>query len=480
MIRKSGHPLLRKAIIFLGELSLQKERNMAMPGDPRYQPKQLKPYLGYDNWAAWLIVIEWFWMLTLAKIGVMPKEDAKFLTKELLFDLLQKITTTMQDAVEKKKKHDIIALLILMRQHLPECLHKWLHYCATSYDIICTAYALQLRTVFTYAFWPALKENDILWRDMIKKHARTLQIGRTHLQHALAITIGFWLAYLHNRFVNCARNALKLSGQVPGKFTGAVGTSASQRALIKSRKGEEVLMEMLGLPVAEISTQVVQPEPIQRFYNELDLLSGAMANLGEDIRILQAPEYGEILTEGSTSSAMPHKLANPIFPENVSGMHVSVIAESLKTTLTLITNLQRDLRWSNVMRSFSAAAVFCFKQVLTTKTIFSSMKVNEKRCEQNFWISGYYTVAELLHLSLQTQGLPESHKLVHEDIVPDAKGFGGRLAKVIESYDPLGKFKAVAKAWEKVPDKIKFLIRHPEKYCGDAVLLAEKEAKNKL
>ncbi|KKQ39087.1 MAG: hypothetical protein US57_C0021G0017 [Candidatus Moranbacteria bacterium GW2011_GWC2_37_73] len=94
---------LYTAIAMLKEASREKGKNLQMPGDGRYQPKELKAFLGYDQWAAWLIIVEWFWMKTLATIGVMPREDADLLTDELLSVLLLGITTTLQDAKEKEK-----------------------------------------------------------------------------------------------------------------------------------------------------------------------------------------------------------------------------------------------------------------------------------------------------------------------------------------------------------------------------------------
>src|SRR3989338_539806 len=101
----------------------QKGRNLFMPGDGRYQPDPLKPFLGYDMWAAFLIIVEWFWLETLATIGIMPAKDIILLTPERLIRLLMRITTTKQDAVERITRHDILALLQLIRQCLPKILH---------------------------------------------------------------------------------------------------------------------------------------------------------------------------------------------------------------------------------------------------------------------------------------------------------------------------------------------------------------------
>lgn len=475
---------LSEAIKLLIQVSNEKDRNLQMPGDGRYQPKKLRPFLGYDQWAGWLIIVEWFWMITLAKIGVMPKEDYNLLRQDLLYELLSKIPTVVQDAKEKEKefKHDILALLALMREILPVRLHRWLHLCGTSYDIINTAQALQIMIVFQDVFVPELRELDELWRDKIKENAKVVQAGRTHLQTALPVTVGFWLANLHNRFVNSARKAQQFSRKIPGKFSGAVGTSASQRALIDSRDGERVLMETLCLPIAEINTQITPPEDMARFYHELVLLSGSLANLGEDTRILQSSQFGEITSESSSSSTMSHKKGNPIAAENVAGMHVTVIAEYMKVMMTLVSDLQRDLRWSNVMRSYSAVAVYVFQQIITAKRLLVSMKTDETVCRQNFNQSARLVVAEVLHLALQREGYADAHNLVNKKIVPIAAGSGENLWKTMEEFvSPYDDHELIV-AWGQIRNngKLKQMLIFPNNYLGDAILIAEKEAKNKL
>ncbi|MFZ2835178.1 MAG: lyase family protein [Candidatus Moraniibacteriota bacterium] len=411
----------------------------------------------------------------------MPKKDAVLLSEKLLLDLLSEITTTKQDIKEKAGgQHDILALLELMREHLPKELHRWLHYCATSYDIINTAYALQLKVTFEEVFMPKLCQLDSLWRSRIEEHKTTLQAGRTHLQTALPVTVGFWLANLHNRFVRCARVACVLSEEIPGKFSGAVGTFASQKVLT-GPYGQKVLMEMLGLPVAEISTQITPPEGMARFYYELVLLSGALANLGEDARILQSSQFREITSHSSSSSAMSHKVSNPISAENLAGMHVSVIAENMKVSMTLVSDLQRDLRWSNVMRSYSAIAVYVFQQILTAERLLESMSVNKDQCRKNFDEQGRLVVAELLHLFLQREGMANAHEFVNKVIVTRAKASGNDLYQEMTQGYVGDHFSIAGDMWNKLlsSDVIAYLM-NPELYIGDAVEIAEREAENAL
>ena len=486
MLMENRHPRFREMILYLTQVN-PRGRVWFMSGDQRYQPPFLKPFLGYDQWAGWLILTEWFWLLTLAEIGAMSKSAAELLTEERLYRLLDRITTTRQDNREYGRdgqpgtNHDINALLELMRRYLPLKLHRWLHFGATSYDIINTAYALQLQNTFRMAFWPELVKIDEIWRQRIAENVSLVQAGRTHLQTALPVTVGFWLASLHHRFIRCVRRALGLVYEVTGKFTGAVGTSAAQRSLFSSLNGEAVMMSMLGLPAAEISTQITPPEEMARFYFELVLLSGALANLGEDTRILQASQFGELVSASSTSSTMAHKRANPIAAENLCGMHEIIKAEFGKVTGTLVSDLQRDLRNSSPMRSFSAILVYGGQQVSTAGRLLKSLKVDEKRCRENFTAEARLVMAELLHLALQQQGFSSSHRLVNETIVPAARISGQDLAAEMEFQLTGSKSqRSLVRAWKAVPASIKELLRQPEQYLGDAVQIAKQEAKNAL
>lgn len=467
-------------------------RNLQMPGDPRYQPEALKPFLGYDMWASFLIIVEWFWLMTLAEIGFMPRKETAGLTRERLLNLLENISTTVQDAREYGRdgragtNHDILALLELMKRYLPKALHKYLHLGATSYNIINTAYALILAQVFQRVFKPKLLVVDQVWRDKISQYAEVVQAGRTHLQTALPVTVGFWLACLHYQFRNCVQNAYFLSMIVPGSFNGAVGTSAALLAMLgrdKAIMAQETLMKYLDLERAEYTTQISPPQNAARFYFELLLLSGVLGNLGEDVRILQSSEFGEIVSAtevNSSSSTMAHKKANPIKAENNCGMHVNVIAEVMKVALTLTSDLQRDLRWSCVMRSFSSAMVYAYQQISTTERLIKSLAVDPRRVKTNFRREAKLVVAELLHLCLQRQGYAGTHELVNKTIVPAAAAKGISLPLAMRYHLQSHPDKKLEQAWRLTPASSLKLLKRPGKYIGRAIELAKAEAKNKL
>lgn len=473
--------MFRLAIGLLKDAARGNGRNLQMPGDPHYQPLDLRPYVGYDQRAGWRIIVAWFWMLALAKHGEIPPAVAKHLQPGLLKKLLLSITETKVTALERSKTgHDILALLELMRDILPKALHRYLHLAATSYDVICTAYALQTRLVFFDVVLPKAKEVDELWRTHIAAAQATLQMGRTHLQYALPVTVGCWLSVLHNRFIARVRKTAQAALEIPGKFSGAVGTSAALRALVPRGDPEATLLSMLALPSANPCTQITQPEGLESFYHELMLLSAALANLGDDIRHLQASDIAEVITASSTSSTMSHKTSNPVGAEQMDGMHISVRCEFYKAVETLNSTLQRTLVNSSVMRGFSAMLVFTYQQLLTAHRVLKSFSINEARCLENFGRAGNVVTAELLHLSLQQRGFMQAHAFVNQQIVPVALSSGKNIAEVMDEEVKKRENRKLRAVWKDVPAHIRHLIANPELYVGDAVHIARGEAGNAL
>ncbi|NTV41559.1 MAG: hypothetical protein HGA61_04805, partial [Candidatus Moranbacteria bacterium] len=149
---------------------------------------------------------------------------------------------------------------------------------------------------------------------------------------------------------------------------------------------------------------------------------------------------------------------------------------------TLVSDFQRDLRWSNVMRSFSAVAVYTFQQILTAKRFLGSIEISEENCWDNFKRHGKLVTAEALHLFLQREGVPDAHELVNKKVVLLAKEKGLNLYEAVRSL--VGSEEHLT---EEIVDKIEYdesgLVNYllsPEKYLGDAIRIARREAENKF
>lgn len=466
-------------------------RNLSMSITPRYETG-IQKYLGYDQIALWQVIEELMWLEFLNFIGYANIRISPRQTKQLFHS----ITTTKQDYVEKNgvgpdllgKGHDVIALNHLINEVL-NC--RYVHVPKTSYDKICTGNALMYNMSFRDMIMPAAIELDIAWRNKILEFSETLQMFRSHFQDALPGVIGAWLAVGHDRFLGNIMKADVARKEITGKTTGGIGTSGSMEALgiigcyenlgvsLKVSSYEEYYQcKMLGLGKPRLSTQIVQPELLTRYFFELVMVSGALANLGEDTRILQGSPVGEIITASSTSSVMAGKEYNPIVAENTAGMQTTIIGEFMKPMQNQISLLQRDLKNSGPARDYMAIPAYVYYQIKNATKLLNSMSVNRERCLENFKRNRYTVMGELLHLSLCVAGMPESHKFVNKKVVPEARGNECTLVDVMDSLE---KEDIVArKYWSCVPDEIKYLLLNPEKYTGLAVDIAKRQSKKVL
>jgi len=232
-------------------------KNLTLPGNPRYQPKDLQPHFGYDNLYLAVAEVEISTMHVLAEIGVIPKADIALLTPDVEAALFA-ITTTEVDVVEREiTKHDIRAWVQLAKSLVHPRLRRWIHIPLTSYDVLETARIIQ----FVRAHKDVVMSlTDKVIRDFIEKilaFSDQVQIGRTHGQHALPITIGFWLATILNRILVNINSANIAAANLVGKISGPVGAYNAQLGLgISLRCGsvsfERRVLGRLGLKPARI------------------------------------------------------------------------------------------------------------------------------------------------------------------------------------------------------------------------------------
>ena len=132
---------------------------------------------------------------------------------------------------------------------------KYVHYGATSNDIVDTAVALQIKAAIEI-IQADVDKFTLTLASLAKRERDTLEIGRTHAQFAIPITFGFKIAgYVAEMLRHRERLQQAKPRACAGKMAGAVGTGA---ALGKNFfKIQETVMEDLGLAYEPAATQVV-------------------------------------------------------------------------------------------------------------------------------------------------------------------------------------------------------------------------------
>lgn len=470
--------------------------NLMLPGQPRYQPKGLIPYFGYDYLYVGPMRVEIATLQTLGEIGVIPAEDMALLTPEIVERLLA-ITTTEVDKVERElTKHDVRALVRLAQAILPPQLGRWLHVPLTSYDPLDTGRILHYREAYQGCLKPSLIAVMNILISMVRQYANTLQIGRTHGQHALPITVGFWLATILDRLVRNTSQLDEAAHRLVGKISGAVGAYNAQVGLGFAEAFahntarvtfEDAVLDKLDLIAAPISTQILPPEPLANFLYACTLLTASFGQFGRDCRNLMRSEIAEVREEYEVgqvgSSTMGHK-RNPLNFEQLEGMWHSTKYEFAKVLDMLLSEHQRDLVGSSVMRNFPIILVNlqCQMDTLlrTNKAgtpFLSRIAVDEEACWRNFEANAKVILAEPLYIALLMAGYEgDAHALVNEVLMPRAQQKNTQLVHELSDLvgegllrgDETEEAQSIRRARNNLPEEIHKLLTRPKEYTGAA------------
>jgi len=464
-----------------------KTLNLMLPGNPRYQPKELIPFFGYDNLMRGLAEVEIANLKALGKIGVIGKGDIDLLTPELISRLMA-ITTTQVDEVERQiTKHDVRAWVRLAQEILPPELARWTHVPLTSYDPLDTGRILVYYRAYLTVLKPAIFEVMGLLMKLVEEQAQTVQIGRTHGQHALPITVGFWLATILSRIVYNAYELEHSAEKLVGKISGAVGAYNAQVGLGLTTRSEEenaltyeeTVLELLGLKAAPISTQILPPEPLEHFLHACFMMSAAFGQLGDDCRHLMRSELNEVaeaFEPGQVGSSTMAQKRNPINFENLKAMWKKNVGEYVKVLLTLHSEHQRDLTDSAVMRDFPTILVNLMTQLNTLRRknqsgapFLARLSFNNEALKRNLGMNAHVILAEPIYIALQMAGYPDdAHELVNRKLVPRAQKENLPLAEILRHYAQTESDPYIGEAYGRIPAEVKEMLACPEKYTGDA------------
>lgn len=440
------------------------------PLDSRYYDEQIATYLSEESRIHFQAHIEAALAHALAEFKVCKPAVANRIERAA-----RNIQAKDVYAEEQVTKHDIKALVNCLKKQLPDNAKPYVHFGATSYDIIASANALQLKTAMEELVIPRLEALVSTLINLTEQYADTIQIGRTHGQHAVPITFGFALAEYVSRLGTTTLALKDLTAQLSAKFSGAVGAYNALGVFVSDPIAfEKALLSSIGLKPAEFSTQIAPPEPVVRLIDELTIAAGIMANLGHDMRHLQRSEISEIrerFEKGQTgSSTMAHK-RNPWNFENIVSVSKQVIAQSVNANLNLSSEHQRDLTDSASSRFYGVVLASVASMAARLNKVMQKIEVDEAAMQRNLQLTQGAIAAEPLYLLLAKHDHTEAHEkakaLAHAALETNLP-----LAEVIEQDAETRTY------WNKFSPKEKRIITAPElHYTGLAAKKAHRIAK---
>lgn len=435
------------------------------PLDCRYYDVETARYLSDESRVAYQAYVEAALAWALADTGICSQAVAKDIEAAT-----RKVTAADVQAEEKTTKHDIKALVNCIKQRLPKRSQPYVHFGATSYDIVSTATGLQLRTATLELIVPRLQKLLQTLLKMTKQYADTRQIGRTHGQHAVPVTFGFALAEYVSRLGQNIEALQVLASELHGKFSGAVGAYNALSVFVDDPiEFEKTILKKLDITPAPYSTQIVPAEGVIRLIDELTITAGIMANLSHDMRNLQRSEIAEVrerFEKGQIgSSTMAHK-RNPWNFENIIGMYKQVTGQMVNANLNITSEHQRDLTDSASSRFYGVALASVASMAIRLNKVMERLEVDKGNMQRNLYLSGGAIAAEPLYLLLEKYGHIQAHEKAKE-LAHNAQ------EKKVSLFEVASKDKSIAMYWHKFSDQERSLIQNPEtKYVG----LAENKA----
>ena len=314
---------------------------------PRYtRPEMAAIWTPESRFGIWL-EIETLAAEAMEELGIVPKGVVKAVRERAAFDV------DRIDEIEREVKHDVIAFLTNVAEHVGEEA-RFLHLGMTSSDVLDTCLNVQL-----------VRAADLLLGGIdrvlaaLEKRARefkfTPTIGRSHGIHAEPTTFGIKLATFHAEFQRArARLVIAKEDVSTCAISGAVGTFANIDPKIEAHVAAK-----LGLQVEPVSTQVIPRDRHAMYFAVLGVIASSVERLATEVRhlqrteVLEAEEYFSAGQKGS--SAMPHK-RNPVLTENLTGLARLVRSAVTPALENVALWHERDISHSSVERGIGPDA----------------------------------------------------------------------------------------------------------------------------
>jgi 3-carboxy-cis,cis-muconate cycloisomerase len=345
------------------------------------------------------------------KLGLIPTDAAKTIAERA-----PKIALDM-DRLERETHNVGYPILPLVHQ-LAEGLGdagKFLHWGATTQDIMDTALVLQIRAGLD------LVEADLRGvaaqlRRLSAEYRDTPMAGRTHLQHALPVTFGLktaiWLGMVE-------RNLERLQQLRPrvlvGQFAGAGGTLASLGT--RGLDVQVAMMAELKLGVPETTWHTAR-DGLAETAQWLGLVTTSLAKMALDVSLMMANEFGEVFepfVQGrGASSTMPQK-RNPISCEVMIGAAKTVRHLAGLALDGAVQDFERATGpWQAEWVALPEAFLHTAGAVSQALFMLTGLEVDTQRMRQNLDSTGGLIVAEAVMMGLAPAlGRNEAHDVVY-------------------------------------------------------------------
>lgn len=352
-------------------------------------------------------------------MGLIPADAADIIAAKADISLLD------LEAIKAHGKisgHSLLGLLTEFRKVINHDHSRYVHFGATTQDIIDTGMMLMIKDGYDLILKRLSRCMNVL-SNIVGEHAETVMVGRTHAGHGLPITFGLkaasWLSELDrqlDRFVGAQQRILV------GNISGAVGTFAAW-----GKQGFEVqsrTLEILGLHVPATWWHSSR-DRIAEVMTLCSLLAATTSRIARNVYNMSRTEFQEVgePSDGKIgSSTMPHK-KNPIHSEWIMVLERVVRSNAAIALEVMGQEDERDAsRWKNEWIAVPESFVTLSGALNHLETILSGLTVNkEKMMENTSILKGMLLSEQVMFLLEKKFPLPGAHEKVYNASVRASK-----------------------------------------------------------
>ncbi|KAJ4993167.1 3-carboxy-cis,cis-muconate cycloisomerase [Stagonosporopsis vannaccii] len=376
--------------------------------------EEVRKIFSDENFIRQCVTVEAALARAQAKCNVIPNDAATIITT--------KADASSLDTKRLADETEIVGypILPLVRQLSDQCgeAGKYLHWGATTQDIMDTASMLQMKAGLDLV---EEKLDGVIrsLTSLAKEYRDVPMAGRTHLQHALPITFGYKCAVWLSGFQRHRERLQQLRPRcLLVQYGGAAGTLASlgnghDGILVRKQLATEI-----GLNDPSMTWHVAR-DGVAEIINTLALIGGSLGKVALDLIIMSSNEVGEVMEpfvpHRGASSTMPQK-RNPISSELMLAASKALRAKASLGLDAMVADFERasgpwHLEWMAVPESF----VLAVGSLHQAEFVLSGLNVDRERMLQNLESTGGLIVAEAVMMGLAPHlGRQKSHDKIYD------------------------------------------------------------------
>ena len=332
-----------------------------------------------------------------ADVGIVPRSAAREIAKAAR---VENISLKAMRAEFDQTWNPILPLVNALRARLSPRAAQWVHWGATSKNIMDTGSALQIKATYRVVH-DGLDRIERALVVLARKHRDTLMAARTHGQQAIPVTLGYKVAVWIDEIRRQRERLLESEKRVlVCEFGGAVGTMAASGKI--GLKIQEGYGARLGLGHPLIPTKTAG-DRFAEFFLVLSSISGTFSKIAAAVYNHQQTDIDE-LSEFSVgkvgSSAMPHKL-NPVASGSVVLLFRLIKARATAVLDYVHCEWEDDHRQGETLWSFGPEISLLFgAQLDLLARVLETLIVKPQNMLRNLDRTGGAVLSEALMMAL--------------------------------------------------------------------------------